>query len=154
MQVILQIRDGYKMSQDKCSAPGWRLRAARLKGYKQFHSPVNSNSHWSIQADGKKKTVIVWSEQESNLRCQNLVSGLSVSEDPPPHRVATGSASSDQQRGVSCRSNSLQPPSTPALPRRYLPPQPRSSPGGKWKFGKEPTQSRCEDSRSSSVALW
>ncbi|XP_023818106.1 microtubule-associated tumor suppressor candidate 2 homolog isoform X2 [Oryzias latipes] len=69
---------------------------------------------------------------------------LSVSEDPPPHRVATGSASSDQQRGVSCRSNSLQPPSTPALPRRYLPPQPRSSPG----VGRKELQRTSEVTRS------
>ncbi|KAM6907522.1 microtubule-associated tumor suppressor candidate 2 [Xenentodon cancila] len=54
---------------------------------------------------------------------------LSVSDEPPLHRVTTGPASSDHQRGTPCRSNSLQPPSTPALPRRYLPPQPRSSPG-------------------------
>ncbi|XP_057676772.1 microtubule-associated tumor suppressor candidate 2 homolog isoform X1 [Corythoichthys intestinalis] len=54
---------------------------------------------------------------------------LSVSEEPPIHRVSSVLPSSDQQRGAPCRSNSLQPPSTPALPRRYLPAQPRSSPG-------------------------
>ncbi|TDH04879.1 hypothetical protein EPR50_G00137930 [Perca flavescens] len=54
---------------------------------------------------------------------------LSVSEEPPLHRVITGPPSTDHQRGAPCRSNSLQPPSTPALPRRYLPAQPRSSPG-------------------------
>lgn len=53
-----------------------------------------------------------------------------MSEEPPLHRVTTGTASTDHQRGAQCRSNSLQPPSTPALPRRYLPPQSRSSPGG------------------------
>ncbi|XP_024121792.1 microtubule-associated tumor suppressor candidate 2 isoform X2 [Oryzias melastigma] len=67
-----------------------------------------------------------------------------VSEEPPPHRVATGPASADQQRGVSCRSNSLQPPSTPALPRRYLPPQPRSSPG----VGRKELQRTSEVTRS------
>ncbi|XP_077447850.1 microtubule-associated tumor suppressor candidate 2 homolog isoform X2 [Stigmatopora argus] len=54
---------------------------------------------------------------------------LSVSEEPPMHRVTGVHPSSDQQRSAPCRSNSLQPPSTPALPRRYLPAQPRSSPG-------------------------
>lgn len=56
------------------------------------------------------------------------VSGLSVSEEPPPHRVTTGPPPTDHQRG-----HSLQPPSTPALPRRYLPAQPRNSPGGQLK---------------------
>ncbi|KAM7374386.1 hypothetical protein PAMP_007044 [Pampus punctatissimus] len=54
---------------------------------------------------------------------------LSVSEEPPLHRVTTSPPSTDHRRGAPCRSNSLQPPSTPALPRRYLPAQPRSSPG-------------------------
>ncbi|KAF3706554.1 Microtubule-associated tumor suppressor candidate 2 [Channa argus] len=54
---------------------------------------------------------------------------LSVSEDPPLHRVTTSPPTADHQRGAPCRSSSLQPPFTPALPRRYLPPQPRSSPG-------------------------
>ncbi|RVE63894.1 hypothetical protein OJAV_G00140840 [Oryzias javanicus] len=67
-----------------------------------------------------------------------------VSEEPPPHRVATGPPCADQQRGVSCRSNSLQPPSTPALPRRYLPPQPRSSPG----VGRKELQRTSEVTRS------
>ncbi|TNN78996.1 Microtubule-associated tumor suppressor candidate 2 [Liparis tanakae] len=44
-------------------------------------------------------------------------------------RVTTGPPSTDHQRGAHGRSSSLQPPSTPALHRRYLPAQPRSSPG-------------------------
>ncbi|KAM9788485.1 microtubule-associated tumor suppressor candidate 2 homolog [Neosynchiropus ocellatus] len=59
----------------------------------------------------------------------------SASEEPPQ---PTG-----HQRGPPCRS-SLQPPSTPALPRRYLPAQPRSSPGvGRKEFqrGSELTRS-------------
>ncbi|XP_078142854.1 microtubule-associated tumor suppressor candidate 2 homolog [Centroberyx gerrardi] len=68
--------------------------------------------------------------------------GLSVSEEPPLHRVTTTPPSAEQQRGPPCRSSSLQPPSTPALPRRYLPAQPRNSPGG---------QCRKEFQRSSEV---
>ncbi|XP_053703176.1 microtubule-associated tumor suppressor candidate 2 isoform X2 [Synchiropus splendidus] len=59
----------------------------------------------------------------------------SASEEPPQHR-----ASQSTERGRS----SLQPPSTPALPRRYLPAQPRSSPGvGRKEFqrGSELTRS-------------
>ncbi|XP_047183226.1 microtubule-associated tumor suppressor candidate 2 isoform X2 [Scophthalmus maximus] len=69
---------------------------------------------------------------------------LSVSEEPPPHRVTTSPPSADHQRGAPCRSNSLQPPSTPALPRRYLPPQPRSSPG----VGRKEFQRSSEVTRS------
>uniref|UniRef100_A0A8C5DGK3 Uncharacterized protein n=1 Tax=Gouania willdenowi TaxID=441366 RepID=A0A8C5DGK3_GOUWI len=54
---------------------------------------------------------------------------VGVNEEAPLHRVTAQIVSTDQQRGAPCRSNSLQPPSTPALPRRFLPPQPRSSPG-------------------------
>ncbi|MED6238718.1 hypothetical protein ATANTOWER_028277, partial [Ataeniobius toweri] len=49
-----------------------------------------------------------------------------------------------QQRELPCRSSSLQPPSTPALPRRYLPPQPRSSPG----VGRKEFQRSSEVTRS------
>ncbi|KAK2828665.1 hypothetical protein Q5P01_019699 [Channa striata] len=69
---------------------------------------------------------------------------LSVSEDPPLHRVTTSPPSADHQRGAPCRSSSLQPPSTPALPRRYLPPQPRSSPG----VGRKEFQRSSEVTRS------
>ncbi|KAJ0061667.1 hypothetical protein NL108_005801, partial [Boleophthalmus pectinirostris] len=68
---------------------------------------------------------------------------LSVSEDPPLHRVTTGPPSvPEHQRGQPCRS--LQPPSTPALPRRYLPAQPRSSPG----VGRKEFQRSSEVTRS------
>lgn len=50
--------------------------------------------------------------------------GLSVSEEAPHHRVTTGSLTDHQ------RAHSLQPPSTPVLPRRFLPPQSRNSPRG------------------------
>ncbi|KAM8834624.1 microtubule-associated tumor suppressor candidate 2 [Synchiropus picturatus] len=62
----------------------------------------------------------------------------SASEEPPQHR-----AGQSTERGPPCR-GSLQPPSTPALPRRYLPAQPRSSPGvGRKEFqrGSELTRS-------------
>lgn len=57
--------------------------------------------------------------------------GLSVSEEAPHHRVTTGSLADHQ------RAHSLQPPSTPALPRRFLPPQSRNSPGGQYKAYQE-----------------
>ncbi|XP_061904659.1 microtubule-associated tumor suppressor candidate 2 isoform X1 [Entelurus aequoreus] len=69
---------------------------------------------------------------------------LSVSEEPPLHRVTGSPPSTDHQRSVPCRSNSLQPPSTPALPRRYLPAQPRSSPG----VGRKEFQRSSEATRS------
>ncbi|XP_067350605.1 microtubule-associated tumor suppressor candidate 2 isoform X2 [Channa argus] len=69
---------------------------------------------------------------------------LSVSEDPPLHRVTTSPPTADHQRGAPCRSSSLQPPFTPALPRRYLPPQPRSSPG----VGRKEFQRSLEVTRS------
>ncbi|CAB1449442.1 unnamed protein product [Pleuronectes platessa] len=72
------------------------------------------------------------------------ISGLSVSEEPPLHRVTTSPPSADHQRGAPCRSHSLQPPSTPALPRRYLPAQPRSSPG----VGRKEFQRSSEVTRS------
>ncbi|XP_056141200.1 microtubule-associated tumor suppressor candidate 2 homolog [Lampris incognitus] len=70
--------------------------------------------------------------------------GLSVSEDPPLHRVTTAPSSGDQQRGGPGRGTSLQPPSTPALPRRYLPAQQRNSPG----VGRKDIQRGSEVSRS------
>lgn len=68
--------------------------------------------------------------------------GLSVSEEPPLHRVTTGPPSTDHQRG-----HSLQPPSTPALPRRYLPAQPKNSPGGQFKSLWESKRSRIFGSK-------
>lgn len=68
---------------------------------------------------------------------------LSVSEEPPLHRVTTGpSSAAETHRGPPSRS--LQPPSTPALPRRYLPAQPRSSPG----VGRKEFQRSSEVTRS------
>ncbi|XP_019903993.2 microtubule-associated tumor suppressor 1 homolog isoform X2 [Esox lucius] len=58
--------------------------------------------------------------------------GPSVGDDPPHHR-GTDPPSTDLQRPGGPRNYSphgLQPPSTPALPRRYLPAQPRGSPVG------------------------
>ncbi|XP_045064158.1 microtubule-associated tumor suppressor candidate 2 isoform X2 [Coregonus clupeaformis] len=55
-----------------------------------------------------------------------------VCVDPPLYRV-TNPSSTDLQRGggpPNYTTRSLQPPSTPALPRRYLPAQPRGSPAG------------------------
>ncbi|XP_068600411.1 microtubule-associated tumor suppressor candidate 2 homolog [Brachionichthys hirsutus] len=70
--------------------------------------------------------------------------GLSTSEEPPLLRVTTSPPLADHQRGPPCRSVSLQPPSTPVLPRRYLPPQPRSSPG----VGRKDFQRNSEVARS------
>ncbi|KAK6305874.1 hypothetical protein J4Q44_G00246540 [Coregonus suidteri] len=56
--------------------------------------------------------------------------GKGVCVDPPLYRV-TNPSSTDLQRGggpPNYTTRSLQPPSTPALPRRYLPAQPRGSP--------------------------
>lgn len=54
--------------------------------------------------------------------------GLSVSEEAPHHRVTTGPLADHQ------RAHSLQPPSTPVLPRRFLPPPSRNSPRGQSEF--------------------
>ncbi|XP_068186548.1 microtubule-associated tumor suppressor candidate 2 [Antennarius striatus] len=70
--------------------------------------------------------------------------GLSMNEEPPVLRGTTSPPLADYQRGPPCRSNSLQPPSTPVLPRRYLPPQPRSSPG----VGRKEFQRNSEVTRS------
>uniref|UniRef100_A0AAV2J9V3 Uncharacterized protein n=1 Tax=Knipowitschia caucasica TaxID=637954 RepID=A0AAV2J9V3_KNICA len=63
----------------------------------------------------------------------------SVSEEPVLHRAPLGPPA---ERAAPCRS--LQPPSTPALPRRYLPAQPRSSPG----VGRKEFQRSSEITRS------
>lgn len=65
-----------------------------------------------------------------SLACDSTVCfpGLSVSEEEPQHKLTTGPLTDHQ------RSHSLQPPSTPVLPRRFLPPQPRNSPRGQSEF--------------------
>ncbi|XP_073335747.1 microtubule-associated tumor suppressor candidate 2 homolog [Pagrus major] len=107
-----------KASQSGLRPPGFsssRLPAGRLAAFGFVRSSSVSSVSSAHSAD---------STQSDPCR-----PGLSVSEEPPLHRVTTGPSSTDHQRGAPCRSNSLQPPSTPALPRRYLPAQPRSSPG-------------------------
>ncbi|XP_070700151.1 microtubule-associated tumor suppressor candidate 2 [Pempheris klunzingeri] len=122
-----------KASQSGLRPPGFsssRLPAGRLAAFGFVRSSSVSSVSSAHSAD---------STQSDPCR-----PGLSVSEEPPPHRVTTSPPSTDHHRGVPCRSNSLQPPSTPALPRRYLPAQPRSSPGvGRKEFqrGSEVTRS-------------
>ncbi|GLD46761.1 microtubule-associated tumor suppressor candidate 2-like isoform X1 [Lates japonicus] len=109
-----------KASQSGLRAPGFsssRLPAGRLAAFGFVRSSSVSSVSSAHSAD---------STQSDPCRTAHR---LSVSEEPPLHRVTTSPPSTDHQRGAPCRSNSLQPPSTPALPRRYLPPQPRSSPG-------------------------
>ncbi|KAM9729675.1 microtubule-associated tumor suppressor candidate 2 homolog isoform 2-T2 [Menidia menidia] len=120
-----------KASQSGLRPPGFsssRLPAARLAAFGFVRSSSVSSVH---SAD---------STQSDPCRTAHR---LSVSEDPPLHKVTTGQ-SADPQRGAPCRSHSLQPPSTPALPRRYLPPQPRSSPG----VGRKEFQRSSEVTRS------
>ncbi|KAM6985176.1 microtubule-associated tumor suppressor candidate 2 homolog [Aplochiton taeniatus] len=77
----------------------------------------------------------------------SVQSGHSAESDPcrPAHREVTPpSQVVELQRGGPCRSSSLQPPSTPALPRRFLPAQPRSSPG----VGRKEFQRSSEVTRS------
>ncbi|XP_023122330.2 microtubule-associated tumor suppressor candidate 2 homolog isoform X2 [Amphiprion ocellaris] len=108
-----------KASQSGLRPPGFsssRLPAGRLAAFGFVRSSSVSSVSSAHSAD---------STQSDPCRTAHR---LSVSEEPPLHRVTTGTAPTDHQRGAPCRSNSLQPPSTPALPRRYLPPQPRSSP--------------------------
>lgn len=107
-----------KASQSGLRPPGFstnRLPAGRLAAFGFVRSSSVSSVSSAHSAD---------STQSDPCRTAHR---LSVSEEPPLHRVTT--VSTDHQRGAPCRSNSLQPPSTPALPRRYLPPQSRSSPG-------------------------
>ncbi|XP_070773760.1 microtubule-associated tumor suppressor candidate 2 [Enoplosus armatus] len=122
-----------KASQSGLRPPGFsssRLPAGRLAAFGFVRSSSVSSVSSAHSAD---------STQSDPCR-----PGLSVSEEPPLHRVATGPPSTDHQRGAPCRSNSLQPPSTPALPRRYLPAQPRSSPG----VGRKEFQRSSEVTRS------
>ncbi|XP_069002463.1 microtubule-associated tumor suppressor candidate 2 homolog isoform X1 [Embiotoca jacksoni] len=124
-----------KASQSGLRPPGFsasRLPAGRLAAFGFVRSSSVSSVSSAHSAD---------STQSDPCRTTHR---LSVSEEPPLHRVTTGPASTDHQRGPPCHSSSLQPPSTPALPRRYLPPQPRSSPG----VGRKEFQRSSEVTRS------
>ncbi|XP_071317510.1 microtubule-associated tumor suppressor candidate 2 isoform X2 [Trachinotus anak] len=124
-----------KASQSGLRPPGFsssRLPAGRLAAFGFVRSSSVSSVSSAHSAD---------STQSDPCRTAHR---LSVSEEPPLHRVTTSPPSTDHQRGAPCRSNSLQPPSTPALPRRYLPPQPRSSPG----VGRKEFQRSSEVTRS------
>ncbi|XP_042354509.1 microtubule-associated tumor suppressor candidate 2 [Plectropomus leopardus] len=124
-----------KTSQSGLRPPGFsssRLPAGRLAAFGFVRSSSVSSVSSAHSAD---------STQSDPCRTAHR---LSVSEEPPLHRVTTGPPSTDHQRGTPCRSNSLQPPSTPALPRRYLPAQPRSSPG----VGRKEFQRSSEVTRS------
>ncbi|XP_040038902.2 uncharacterized protein mtus2a [Gasterosteus aculeatus] len=109
-----------KASQSGLRPPGFsssRLPAGRLAAFGFVRSSSVSSASSGHSGD---------SAQSDNY---GTAHSPGASEDPPPHRVTTGPPSTDHHRGAPCRSSSLQPPSTPALPRRYLPAQPRSSPG-------------------------
>ncbi|XP_077361567.1 microtubule-associated tumor suppressor candidate 2 isoform X2 [Festucalex cinctus] len=124
-----------KASQSGLRSPGFsstRLPVGRLAAFGFVRSSSVSSASSAHSAD---------STQGDPSR---TVHRLSVSEDPPLHRVAVAPPSTDHQRGAPCRSNSLQPPSTPALPRRYLPAQPRSSPA----IGRKEFQRSSEVTRS------
>ncbi|CAN9501366.1 unnamed protein product [Ophioblennius macclurei] len=125
-----------KVSQSGLRAPGFsssRLPAGRLAAFGFVRSSSVSSVSSAHSAD---------STQSDPCRTAHR---LSVSEEPPLHRVTTSAAPPpDHQRVAPCRSSSLQPPSTPALPRRYLPPQPRSSPG----VGRKEFQKSSEVTRS------
>ncbi|XP_034540168.1 microtubule-associated tumor suppressor candidate 2 [Notolabrus celidotus] len=124
-----------KTSQSGLRPPGFsstRLPTSRLAAFGFVRSSSVSSVSSAHSAD---------STQSDPCRTAHR---LSVSEEPPLHRVTTNPPTTDQQRGPPCRSNSLQPPSTPALPRRYLPAQPRSSPGA----GRKEFQRSSEVTRS------
>ncbi|KAM8897492.1 uncharacterized protein mtus2a isoform 1-T2 [Spinachia spinachia] len=124
-----------KASQSGLRPPGFsssRLPAGRLAAFGFVRSSSVSSASSGHSGD---------SAHSDN---HGTAHGARVSEDPPPHRVTTGPASTDQQRGAPRRSSSLQPPSTPALPRRYLPAQPRSSPG----VGRKEFQRISDDTHS------
>nr|XP_046265757.1 microtubule-associated tumor suppressor candidate 2 [Scatophagus argus] len=124
-----------KASQSGLRPPGFsssRLPAGRLAAFGFVRSSSVSSVSSAQSAD---------STQSDPCRTAHR---LSVSEEPPLHRVTTVPPSTDHQRGPPGRSNSLQPPSTPALPRRYLPAQPRSSPG----VGRKEFQRSSEVTRS------
>nr|XP_015817185.2 microtubule-associated tumor suppressor candidate 2 isoform X2 [Nothobranchius furzeri] len=124
-----------KVSQSGLRPPGFsscRLPAGRLAAFGFVRSSSVSSASSAHSAD---------SMQSDPCRTAHRVT---VSEDPRLHRVAASPLSADHQRAAPCRSSSLQPPSTPALPRRYLPPQPRSSPG----VGRKEFQRSSEVTRS------
>ncbi|XP_053298049.1 microtubule-associated tumor suppressor candidate 2 [Pleuronectes platessa] len=124
-----------KASQSGLRPPGFnssRHPAGRLAAFGFVRSSSVSSVSSAHSAD---------SSQSDPCRTAHC---LSVSEEPPLHRVTTSPPSADHQRGAPCRSHSLQPPSTPALPRRYLPAQPRSSPG----VGRKEFQRSSEVTRS------
>ncbi|KAG7516061.1 hypothetical protein JOB18_021773 [Solea senegalensis] len=119
-------------SQSGLRPPGFsssRLPPGRLAAFGYVRSSSASSASSAHSAD---------STQSESCRTAHC-----VSEEPPPHRVTTSPPSTVHQRGP-CRNSSLQPPSTPALPRRYLPPQPRSSPG----VGRKEFQRSSEVTRS------
>ncbi|KAM3869227.1 microtubule-associated tumor suppressor candidate 2 homolog [Diretmus argenteus] len=124
-----------KASQSGLRPPGFsssRLPPGRLAAF----GFVRSSSVSSVSSAQS-----VDSTQSDSCRTTHR---LSVSEEPPPHRVTTTPPSAENQRAGPGRSNSLQPPSTPALPRRYLPAQPRNSPGA----GRKEFQRSSEVTRS------
>ncbi|XP_029304065.1 microtubule-associated tumor suppressor candidate 2 isoform X2 [Cottoperca gobio] len=124
-----------KVSHTGLRPPGFcssRLPAGRLAAF----GFVRSSSVSSVSSAHS-------AESTQNDPCRTA-HRLSVSEEPPLHRVTTSPPSTDPQRGAPCRSNSLQPPSTPALHRRYLPAQPRNSPG----VGRKEFQRSSEVTRS------
>nr|XP_057942744.1 microtubule-associated tumor suppressor candidate 2 homolog isoform X2 [Doryrhamphus excisus] len=113
----------------------------RPPGFSSTRLPVGRLAAFGFVRSSSVSSVPADSAQRDPSRTAHR---LSVSEEPPPHRVTGGPSSSDHQRSVPCRSSSLQPPSTPALPRRYLPAQPRSSPGA----GRKEFQRSSEVTRS------
>ncbi|XP_063750546.1 microtubule-associated tumor suppressor candidate 2-like isoform X2 [Eleginops maclovinus] len=124
-----------KVSQSGLRPPGFsssRLPAGRLAAFGFVRSSSVSSASSAHSAE---------STQSDSCRTAHR---LSVSEEPPLHRVTTSPPSTDHQRGAPCRSQSLQPPSTPALPRRFLPAPPRSSPG----VGRKEFQRSSEVTRS------
>ncbi|XP_029375664.1 microtubule-associated tumor suppressor candidate 2 [Echeneis naucrates] len=125
-----------KASQSGLRPPGFsstRLPAGRLAAFGFVRSSSVSSVSSAHSADSTQSDPCRTAHRESTLN-----------EEPPLHRVTTSPPSTDHQRVPPCRSNSLQPPSTPALPRRYLPPQPRSSPG----VGRKEFQRSSEVTRS------
>ncbi|XP_077597154.1 microtubule-associated tumor suppressor candidate 2 homolog isoform X1 [Stigmatopora nigra] len=99
----------------------------RAPGFSSTRNPVNRLAGFGFVRSSSVSSAHSADSTQSDP--SRIAHRLSVSEEPPIHRVTGVHPSSDQQRSAPCRSNSLQPPSTPALPRRYLPAQPRSSPG-------------------------
>ncbi|XP_038129893.1 microtubule-associated tumor suppressor candidate 2 isoform X1 [Cyprinodon tularosa] len=125
-----------KFSQSGLRPPGFssnRLPAGRLAAFGFVRSSSVSSASSAHSAD---------SAQSDPCRTAH---GVNVSEELPLHRVTKSPPLIDQHRGPPCRSSSgLQPPSTPVLPRRYLPPPPKSSPG----VGRKEFQRSLEVTRS------